>query len=184
MQPQAQVSLSSFMPAPHSAVSSLFWLINYPVLPPMQHVSLCWISLLGKSNPFYSTFTWMFLSLCYPFPDYEVLSRKVINFFLMEKRREFQVLVAHAELSTGRPGWWPGAIMSPSGGVTGPGRVWDLPVCPRELWLPLDTGWLQKPTIQRSRKPQCIGRANMFSFISPARWEKGKRFQARLGSDH
>lgn len=65
---------------------------------------------------------------------------------------------------------WPGAVMSPWWEWDWSG--WVLPVCPRELWLPVDTSWLHKPTMLRSRRPQCRGPANMFSFILPAQTKR------------
>lgn len=54
------------------------------------------------------------------------------------------------------------------------GGVWHPPVCPRELWLPLDTSWMHRPAMQRYKSPQCNGSTNVAGFIfSTWREKKG-----------
>lgn len=54
----------------------------------------------------------------------------------------------------------------------GSGGVWHTPVCPRELWLPLDTSWMHKPAMQRCSSPQWNGPTGVASFIFSAQRKK------------
>lgn len=62
--------------------------------------------------------TWISLSVDH-LSYYQVVTSCILHIHLFLMRSNFQALVASIELSTRRPGWWPGAIMSPSGSVTG-----------------------------------------------------------------
>lgn len=70
------------------------------------------------------------------------------------------------ELCSKPAGLWPRALMSPAGCVlVWPG--WCLPLCPPELWLPLDTCWMLRFTVQSKMNPQSNCCVSLIIFILP-----------------
>lgn len=64
------------------------------------------------------------------------------------------------------------------GGCEWSGWLWHIPARPLELWLPVDTCWLQRQTTQRRRRrrPQCDGHClSAFSLILSAQTQVQSR---------